>query len=352
MTGNSDNTLTVTNASAVADGAFLRALPKAELHLHLEGSLEPELMFELAVRNGIQLPYASVGDVRKAYDFSNLQSFLDIYYQCADVLRTEQDFYDLTWAYLQHCHAEGVVHVEPFFDPQTHTGRGIDIGVVVRGITSALKDGEEKLGISSGLILSFLRHLSEDEAFVTLLAARPYLSHFIGVGLDSSELGNPPEKFAGVFAEARALGLKRVAHAGEEGPVAYIEGALDYLDVQRIDHGVRSAESEVMMNRLVAEKIPLTVCPLSNTRLKVYQQMSDHPILKLLARGLCVTVNSDDPAFFGGYLLANYQALVRELGMTRGQAAQLAANSLQASFVSDEQKARWLEQLKTVCAAE
>jgi len=340
----------VADAELPAGSEFLKALPKAELHLHLEGSLEPELMFKLAERNGIDLPYASVDEVKKAYDFTNLQSFLDIYYQCAGVLINEQDFYDLTWAYIEHCYNDGVIHVEPFFDPQTHTERGIDTATVINGITRALQDGKEKYGISYGLILCFLRHLSEEEAFATLELAKPYLEHFIGVGLDSSEVGNPPEKFAAVFAEAKNLGLKRVAHAGEEGPVAYIEGALDILDVQRIDHGVRCTDSEEMMDRLATENMPLTVCPLSNTRLKVYQHMSEHPILKLLERGLCVTVNADDPAFFGGYLLENYQALVDGLGMTRMQAAQLAANSLTASFVADEIKQQWLDKLKAVVA--
>jgi adenosine deaminase len=264
------------------------------------------------------------------------------------VLRTEQDFYDLTWAYLLKCQQEGVVHIEPFFDPQTHTDRGIDISIVINGISRALNDGQQTLGISSGLILCFLRHLSEEAAFETLEQAKPYLKHFIGVGLDSSELGHPPEKFARVFAAAAQLGLKRVAHAGEEGPVEYIEDALDILDVQRIDHGVRCTDSDAMIERLAASRMPLTVCPLSNTRLKVYQDMSEHPILKLLERGVCVTVNADDPAFFGGYLLANYQALSQSLAMTRQQAAQLAANSIEASFLPDEQKHILFERLQQV----
>lgn len=338
----------LTRAGEPADIEFIRRLPKAELHLHLEGSLEPELMFQLAERNGIQLPYASVEEVKKAYDFTNLQSFLDIYYQCADVLITEQDFYDLTWAYLKHCKLDGVIHVEPFFDPQTHTERGIEIGTVIHGITRALKDGKEQFGISSGLILCFLRHLSEDEAFSTLEQAKPYLDYFIGVGLDSSEVGNPPEKFRNVFAVCKELGLKRVAHAGEEGPVSYIQGALDILDVQRIDHGVRCTDSENMIKRLAQMEMPLTVCPLSNTRLKVYQHMSEHPILNLLEQGVRVTVNADDPAFFGGYLLDNYQALVDDLNLTRAQAVQLATNSLVGSFAMPQQKTEWLKTLEKV----
>ena len=342
------NPVVNTDPTAVAQPDFLTALPKTELHLHLEGSLEPELMFKLAERNNIQLPYANVDEVKAAYDFHNLQSFLDIYYQCADVLRTEQDFYDLTWAYLLKCQQEGVVHIEPFFDPQTHTDRGIEISTVINGISRALSDGQQTLGISSGLILCFLRHLSEEAAFETLEQAKPYLKHFIGVGLDSSELGHPPEKFARVFAAAAQLGLKRVAHAGEEGPVEYIEDALDILNVQRIDHGVRCTDSDAMIERLAESRMPLTVCPLSNTRLKVYQDMSEHPILKLLERGVCVTVNADDPAFFGGYLLANYQALSQSLAMTRQQAAQLAANSIEASFLPDGQKQILFERLQQV----
>jgi len=339
------------NANDIADEAFIRQLPKTELHLHLEGSLEPDLMFALAKRNDIKLPYANVEEVKAAYEFTNLQSFLDIYYQCADVLRTEQDFYDLTWAYLERSKADGVVHVEPFFDPQTHTDRGINIDIVIKGITRALKDGEEKLGISYGLILCFLRHLSEEAAFATLDMAKPYLNEFIGVGLDSSELGHPPEKFERVFAEARSLGLKAVAHAGEEGPAEYIENALDILKVSRIDHGVRCTDNEALMDRLVQEKMPLTVCPLSNIKLCVYEHMRDHRILELLDRGLMVTVNADDPAFFGGYLVKNYTELSEHLGMTRRQAAQLAANSIEASFISDEVKKAYLSQLSGVVSA-
>lgn len=322
----------------IANSDFVRLLPKTELHLHLEGSLEPELMFELAARNGVQLPYASVEEVRAAYDFHNLQSFLDIYYQCADVLRTEQDFFDLTWAYLLRCQEDGIVHVEPFFDPQTHTERGIDMGVVIKGITRALAQAEKDLGISSGLILCFLRHLSEEQAFDCLQQAEPYLEHFIGVGLDSSELGHPPEKFARVFAKSRALGLRAVAHAGEEGPADYIVDALDILKVDRIDHGVRCVEDNVLMQRLAKEQVTLTVCPLSNTRLKVFKHMSEHNILQLLDQDIAVMVNADDPAFFGGYLMQNFDALIEHLAMTRLQAVKLALNSITGSFLSNELK--------------
>jgi adenosine deaminase len=324
--------------NTVASEAFLRALPKAELHLHIEGSLEPELMFKLAERNSIELPYANVEEVKKAYDFHNLQSFLDIYYRCADVLRTEQDFYDLTWAYLLHCQADGIVHTEPFFDPQTHTQRGIEMSVVINGIASALKDGQEKLGISSKLILCFLRHLSEEDAIECLEQAKPFLEHIAAVGLDSSELGHPPEKFERVFKMAKDLGLKAVAHAGEEGPPEYIVEALDILKVDRIDHGVRCSEDQALMQRLAASQMPLTVCPLSNVRLKVYEHMSEHNILKLLEFGLNVTVNSDDPSFFGGYLLENFMALSEHLDMSEAQATQLARNSINSSFLTEEEK--------------
>lgn len=309
---------------------WLNALPKAELHLHLEGSLEPELMFQLAERNRIQLPWDSVETLRKAYAFNNLQEFLDIYYQGANVLQTEQDFYDLTWAYLKKCEEQNVIHVEPFFDPQTHTARGVSLEVAITGISEALGDARDLLGISSGLILSFLRHLPEEEAFATLQQAMPFRDLFFAVGLDSSEMGHPPSKFTNVFAKARAEGLLAVAHAGEEGPPEYVWQALDLLKVSRIDHGVRAWEDQRLMARLIEEQIPLTVCPLSNTKLRVYQDMSEHPILQMLEQGALVTVNSDDPAYFGGYVTENFHALHTDLGMTRQQAQRLAENSLNA----------------------
>ena len=309
---------------------WLNTLPKAELHLHLEGSLEPELLFALAARNQIALPWADVETLRKAYAFNNLQEFLDLYYRGADVLRSEQDFYDLTWAYLQKCKAQNVIHVEPFFDPQTHTDRGIPFEVVLTGIQQALKDGQQQLGISSGLILSFLRHLSEEAAFNTLEQAMPFRDTFIAVGLDSSEMGHPPSKFQRVFAKARSEGLLAVAHAGEEGPPEYIWQALDLLKVSRIDHGVRAAEDPRLIQRLIDEQIPLTVCPLSNTKLKVFEHMGQHNILDMLELGVKVTVNSDDPAYFGGYVTENFIALHEGLGMTREQAQRLAQNSLDA----------------------
>ncbi|WP_444437338.1 adenosine deaminase [Pseudomonas sp. A6] len=312
---------------------WLNALPKAELHLHLEGTLEPELLFALAERNRVKLPWADVETLRKAYAFSNLQEFLDLYYAGADVLRSEQDFYDLTWAYLLKCKAQNVIHVEPFFDPQTHTDRGIPFEVVLRGIQGALKDGEQQLGISHGLILSFLRHLSEEEAFKTLEQAMPFRDAFVAVGLDSSEVGHPPSKFQRVFDRARAEGLLTVAHAGEEGPPEYIWEALDLLKVQRIDHGVRAIEDERLMQRIIDEQIPLTVCPLSNTKLCVFEHMGQHNILAMLERGVKVTVNSDDPAYFGGYVTENFQALYEHLGMTKEQAQRLAQNSLDARLV-------------------
>ncbi|MCC4283122.1 MULTISPECIES: adenosine deaminase [Marinobacter] len=310
--------------------AWLKALPKAELHLHLEGALEPELMFALARRNGIELPWSDVDVLRQAYSFNNLQEFLDLYYQGANVLRTEQDFYDLTWAYLQKCQAQGVVHVEPFYDPQTHTERGIPFEVAINGISGAMRDGREQLGITGGLILSFLRHLSEDDAFRTLEQAMPFRDQFFAVGLDSAEQGHPPSKFERVFAKARAEGFLAVAHAGEEGPPEYIWQALDLLKVNRIDHGVRAAEDPKLLDRLADEQIPLTVCPLSNIKLRVFQDMTHHNILDLLEQGLKVTVNSDDPSYFDGYVLENFVALRDGLGMTEEQARRLAQNSMDA----------------------
>ena len=310
--------------------AWLKALPKTELHLHLEGALEPELMFALARRNGIELPWSDVDVLRQAYSFNNLQEFLDLYYQGANVLRTEQDFYDLTWAYLQKCQAQGVVHVEPFYDPQTHTERGIPFEVAINGISGAMRDGREQLGITGGLILSFLRHLSEDDAFRTLEQAMPFRDQFFAVGLDSAEQGHPPSKFERVFAKARAEGFLAVAHAGEEGPPEYIWQALDLLKVNRIDHGVRAAEAPKLLDRLADEQIPLTVCPLSNIKLRVFQDMTHHNILDLLEQGLKVTVNSDDPSYFDGYVLENFVALRDGLGMTEEQARRLAQNSMDA----------------------
>ena len=310
--------------------AWLKALPKAELHLHLEGALEPELMFALARRNGIELPWSDVDVLRQAYSFNNLQEFLDLYYQGANVLRTEQDFYDLTWAYLQKCQAQGVVHVEPFYDPQTHTERGIPFEVAINGISGAMRDGREQLGITGGLILSFLRHLSEDDAFRTLEQAMPFRDQFFAVGLDSAEQGHPPSKFERVFAKARAEGFLAVAHAGEEGPPEYIWQALDLLKVNRIDHGVRAAEDPKLLDRLADEQIPLTVCPLSNIKLRVFQDMTHHNILDLLEQGVKVTVNSDDPSYFDGYVLENFVALRDGLEMTEEQARRLAQNSMDA----------------------
>lgn len=312
---------------------WLNALPKAELHLHLEGTLEPELLFRLARRNGVALPWPDMDALRAAYNYGNLQEFLDLYYRGADVLRTEQDFYDLTWAYLEKCKAQNVIHVEPFFDPQTHTDRGVPFEVVLRGIQGALKEGEKKLGIRHGLILSFLRHLSEEEAFKTLDQAMPFRDAFIAVGLDSSEVGHPPSKFQRVFDRARSEGFLTVAHAGEEGPPEYIWEALDLLKIERIDHGVRAIEDERLMQRIIDEQIPLTVCPLSNTKLCVFDHMREHNILDMLERGVKVTVNSDDPAYFGGYVTENFQALHEHLGMTQEQAQRLAQNSLDARLV-------------------
>ena len=317
---------------------WLNELPKVELHLHLEGSLEPELMFKLGKKNNVSLPFDTVEQVRQAYEFSNLQDFLDIYYQGANVLLEEDDFYDLTWAYLKKCQEQNVMHVEPFFDPQTHTDRGVPFSTVVNGISRALDDAESQLGISSQLIMCFLRHMSEEEAFETLAQAEPFLDKIIAVGLDSSEQGHPPEKFSRVFAKARELGLLTVAHAGEEGPAEYVWTAINDLGVSRVDHGVRSDEDAGLMKYLVESRMPLTVCPLSNTKLCVFDDMSQHNILDMLAQGVCVTVNSDDPAYFGGYMTENFEALAKSLQMSREQATQLVKNSIEASFASDERK--------------
>ncbi|MCO4757748.1 MAG: adenosine deaminase [Oceanospirillaceae bacterium] len=321
---------------------FLNAMPKAELHLHIEGTLEPDLMFSLAERNGIRLPYASVEKLKAAYDFGNLQDFLDLYYQGADVLQTEQDFYDLTWAYIEHCRVQHVIHIEPFFDPQTHTDRGIPFATVINGITRALDDAKTQFGISSELIMCFLRHLSEAQAFDTLQQAEPHLDKIIGIGLDSSEQGHPPAKFERVFAKAKSMGLLLVAHAGEEGPAQNVIDALDMLHVDRIDHGVRASDDPQLIQRLAKEKIALTVCPLSNTRLKVFSDMSEHNILQMLDAGVKVTVNSDDPAYFGGYLTENFVALYRALDMTKEQALALSRNSFEYSFASPERKEEML----------
>jgi adenine deaminase len=327
---------------------WIQRLPKAELHVHIEGSFEPELMFEIAKRNQIQLPFHNVEEIREAYDFNDLQSFLDIYYAGAQVLITEQDFFDLTWAYLEKACEDGVVHTEIFFDPQTHTSRGIDFGVVVVGITKALAKAHTQWGMTSKLIMCFLRHLEQSDAFATLDQAKPYLPNIHGVGLDSSEQGHPPEKFSQVFAAAADLGLFLVAHAGEEGPPAYIWGALDALKVSRIDHGVRAFEDERLMQRLVADQTPLTVCPLSNLKLKVVNDLRDHNLGAMLKRGVTVTVNSDDPAYFGGYVAENYLAIAQALALTKEDIRALAANSLKASFMPDDRKEHFLRLLQTV----
>lgn len=329
-------------ASSEARAAFIAGLPKAELHLHIEGSLEPELMFALARRNAVAIPFASVEEVRAAYAFSNLQDFLDIYYQGMGVLHTEQDFYDLTAAYLARAHADAVHHVEIFFDPQGHTTRGIAFGTVIAGITRALDDARASYGLSSRLIMCFLRHLSEAEAEATLDEAMPYLGHIDGVGLDSSEVGHPPAKFERVFARARGLGLKIVAHAGEEGPPAYVREALDLLQVDRIDHGNRSLEDPALVARLAAEGITLTVCPLSNLKLCVVGDLADHPLKTMLDAGLRATVNSDDPSYFGGYVNANYRAVADALDLSKADLVALARNSVTGSFLDEADKAKHL----------
>jgi adenosine deaminase len=326
--------------------SLLRRMPKAELHIHIEGSLEPELIFQLAQRNDVPLAYGSVEALRAAYAFTDLQSFLDIYYAGASVLLKVADFHDMAWAYFQRAAADHVVHAELFFDPQTHTERGVPMATVIDGLASACARAQRELGISSQLILCFLRHLSEEAAFATLEQALPYREHFIGVGLDSSERGHPPEKFARVFARCRELGFKLVAHAGEEGPPAYIWNALDVLKVQRVDHGVRCVDDPALVQRLAAERVPLTVCPLSNVKLCVYKTMAEHQLPALLEAGLCATINSDDPAYFGGYINQNFVETFEALPqLGRAQAYTLARNSFEASFAAPEQKARWVAQL-------
>lgn len=334
--------------------SFIQRLPKAELHLHIEGSLEPELIFKLAQRNGVQLPYPNVQALRDAYQFTDLQSFLDLYYAGASVLLTEQDFYDMTMAYLQRAREDGVVHTEIMFDPQTHTQRGVAMETVFSGIARALRETHYATGMTSYLILSFLRHLSEDDAWETLQQALPlreqYRDLWVGIGLDSSEQGNPPEKFEAVYARCRELGFRLTAHAGEEGPAAYVRNALDRLHVERIDHGVRSEEDTDLMQRLLTEQIPLTVCPLSNLKLKVVGQLQQHNLATMLRQGLRVTVNSDDPAYFGGYIADNYLQSALALGLNRQELVELARNSFLGAFLPNEQKHLWLSKLDALAS--
>jgi adenosine deaminase len=327
------------------------AIPKAELHIHIEGSLEPELIFALAQRNGLSLPYAGVEALRAAYAFTDLQSFLDIYYAGASVLLHEADFHDMAWAYFLRAKADNVVHTEIFFDPQTHTARGVPMAAVINGLSSACDRAQAELGISASLILCFLRHLSEEDAFATLEAAMPHRPRFIGVGLDSSEVGHPPSKFSRVFARCRELDLRIVAHAGEEGPPAYIWQALNDLKAERIDHGVRSLEDPALVAELARTRMPLTVCPLSNLKLCVVRDLKDHPMKRLLDAGLCATVNSDDPAYFGGYMNANFVQTVEALDLNREEVITLARNSVEASFADAADKARWIEQLEQTAEA-
>ena len=330
--------------------ALIDVLPKAELHLHIEGSLEPEMLFALAKRNNVAIPFASVEEVRSAYDFSNLQDFLDIYYQGMGVLLTEQDFFDLTFAYLERAHADAVRHVEIFFDPQGHTERGVAFDTAIGGILRALDAGQEQLGISYCLIMCFLRHLDEEAAFATLRQAEPWLDRITGVGLDSSEVGHPPSKFARVFAAAKAKGLKLVAHAGEEGPPDYVWEALDVLNIDRIDHGNRALEDDRLVQRIVADGQTLTVCPLSNLKLCVIHDIADSPVKRMLDLGIRATVNSDDPAYFGGYVNANFKAIAEALDLSRAQLVQLAENSFTGSFLPEADQVRHLTELRQVTA--
>ena len=327
---------------------LIQNLPKAELHIHIEGSFEPELMFEIASRNNIELTYDSIESLKAAYQFSQLQDFLDIYYQGMSALHTDEDFYDLTMAYLQQCKQENVVHTEIFFDPQGHTHRGVDFATVINGIHGALVDAEQNLGISSHLIMCFLRHLDEEDAFNTLEQSLPYRDKIIGVGLDSTELGNPPQKFKRVFSKAREYGYLCVAHAGEEGPAQYVKDTVELLQVNRIDHGNRCLEDPELVQSLAASQIPLTVCPLSNLKLGGVDDMRQHPLRALMDNGLMVTVNSDDPAYFGGYINQNYQAVQQALDLSKTEIIQLARNSFIASFLNDEQKRRHLENITLI----
>ena len=330
---------------------FIENMPKAELHLHIEGTFEPELMFEIAQRNGIELPYDSVEALRQAYDFSQLQDFLDIYYQGMNVLQKEQDFYDLTWAYLQRIHAQNVLHTEIFFDPQGHTSRGVAFETALNGIYRAMQDGQQQLGISFGVIVCFLRHLDAHDAMATLDQALLHKDKIIGVGLDSSEMGHPPEKFAVVFEKARAEGFRIVAHAGEEGPPEYVYQALDLLKVERIDHGNRALEDEALTQRIAAEGMALTVCPLSNLKLCVVDDLKNHPIRKMLNASLKATMNSDDPAYFGGYMNENFLRLTEALNLSKDEVVTLARNGFEAAFVPDDQKQLMIDKLDAFVAA-
>ncbi|BDR15750.1 adenosine deaminase [Vibrio sp. STUT-A11] len=326
--------------------AFIQGLPKVELHLHIEGSLEPELLFKLAKRNNIEIPYSTPSELREAYQFEDLQSFLDLYYQGANALRTEQDFYDLTWEYLEHCKADNVIHTEIFFDPQTHTERGIDFDTVINGISRALKDGQDQLGITSQIIACFLRHLSEESAIETLQSILKHRDKIIGVGLDSSEKGHPPAKFERVFQQAKAAGLLTVAHAGEEGPAQNISDAIEMLEVSRVDHGVRCVEDNTLVASLIESKMPLTVCPLSNIKLCVFDDMKHHNVVDLLRQGVAVTINSDDPAYFGGYMTDNFLAVSQAHPMSNDEIAQFTLNAIEASFIDDKMKANYRSQVK------
>lgn len=331
--------------------AYIAGLPKAELHLHIEGSLEPEQMFEFARRNGVAIPFDSVEAVRAAYDFSNLQDFLDIYYAGADVLRTERDFHDLALAYFRRAAADNVRHAEIFFDPQTHTDRGLPFSVAAEGLLAGMKSAEAEMGVTSKLILCFLRHLDEEAAFETLRQAEPWLDRIVGVGLDSSEVGHPPAKFQRVFARARDMGLKLCAHAGEEGPPEYVREALDLLRIDRMDHGNRSMEDEDLIRRLADEGMTLTVCPLSNLKLCVVKDLRDHPVPEMLRRGLHVTLNSDDPAYFGGYVNDNYFRLAEAVGLTREDVTRMARNSFEGSFLSGAEKTARIGEIDAYAAA-